>query len=427
MAVERATAYESSQWGKETTYGVAVPTSKRLLLTQVDIENMPNIKPFRPQGIKFNTKVAFGKEHSTARIMGDIGYNDILYPLASLFGSYNPSTPANNASWTVGVGAASAGSINFVFNGQTASIPFASTAAAVQLLIEALSTVGTGNVVVTGASPTWVVTFVGGLSTTVIVPTVAAVGLTGGTAAITLVAAATLTRRGTFFSGFNIPDVLDSFTIEKGVFGQANLSQKISGFVASGITQRFTKDEASFQCDAFGNVTVDPSTMTTADIVNISPRPIDMSRVSVWIGTALTGTGCVRRMTRCNEVEISVTGKNRPDITLDDSVPSISAVIEGSAEWAARVYLEHDSNGQAILANMRGGDDMFLIVESISDELIETGFPYRYKVTMPMSLISSPNQDNDGIYGKNYNLQARYDTTFGGGYKIEVDSPTTAL
>lgn len=88
---------------------------------------------------------------------------------------------------TVGVGAASAGTFTLSFGGQvTSGIAYNATAAAVQTALEALSTIGAGNVTVTGTAPTWVVTFVGTLGgQNVALLVINGTGLTGGTPTVT--------------------------------------------------------------------------------------------------------------------------------------------------------------------------------------------------------------------------------------------------
>ena len=57
------------------------------------------------------------------------------------------------------------GAFTLTFGGKsTAAIPHDSTAAELQTLLEALSTIGAGNVTVSGAAPQWVVTFKGSLT-----------------------------------------------------------------------------------------------------------------------------------------------------------------------------------------------------------------------------------------------------------------------
>jgi hypothetical protein len=108
---------------------------------------------------------------------------------------------------TIG-GGATGGTFTITFDGQTtAAIAFGATASAVQTALEALSNVNPGDVVVSGTSPAYTLSF-GGQYTGKNVPqvTASAGSLTGGTPTIT---PATTQAGGSTVAG---ADVLDGFT-----------------------------------------------------------------------------------------------------------------------------------------------------------------------------------------------------------------------
>lgn len=92
-----------------------------------------------------------------------------------------------NEEQLVDLGSATAGAVQLTFKGSepTSNIAFNAASTAVQSALEALSTIGEGNVTVTGAEP-WTVEFVGALAETN-QPLLGgvAIGLTGGTLTIT--------------------------------------------------------------------------------------------------------------------------------------------------------------------------------------------------------------------------------------------------
>jgi hypothetical protein len=427
VTVERATIYEASQWVPEVTPGTALAAIKRLLCVEVDPDNTFNSRVFRRMGVKFPVKIDTGKEYSTSRLMGNVAYNDICYLLDSLLTTVAPTTPTNNAKWNVTVGAASAGTFVLTFNGQsTAAIAFGATAAAVAAALGAISTVGTGNVSVTGPAPNWAVQFIGALSTTTLALTGAGTGLTGGAFGSVLDTAATLTRRRTYFPLFDQPDTFRTYTVEKGIPAQANFAQQLAYFCLTNMDMKFTKDEASFTGGAISQKAVDPFTMTTASVVDVEPIPIDPASVSVFAGDALVGASGIQRLTRCFEFNLAVNGRSGPVITLDDTVSSYSAVIEKQTDWGGTLVMEHDSAGQNILAKLRGGTTQFLVFEA-KGGLIETGFPYRFKITLPCKFTTGPVADVDGVYCRQWAVSPMYDTAFGGGLKIEVDNKMATL
>lgn len=94
--------------------------------------------------------------------------------------SVNAFDPTNWSGQTVTVGAATAGTFTLTVGGQTtAPIAYNATAAAVKTAIEALSSVGAGNSIVTSTTPgTWTITLVGSAAGQSITGT--GTGLTGG-------------------------------------------------------------------------------------------------------------------------------------------------------------------------------------------------------------------------------------------------------
>jgi hypothetical protein len=88
--------------------------------------------------------------------------------------------------FAVGVGAASAGTFTLTYKTQTTSaIAFNATAATVQAALVALTSIGAGNVTVTGTAPTWTVTMAGSLANDGTTMTGTGTGLTGGAFSIT--------------------------------------------------------------------------------------------------------------------------------------------------------------------------------------------------------------------------------------------------
>lgn len=87
MAV-RPTVLEKVQIGVESTLGTGVAADKQLLCTSITPRPSSGIvRPFRPVGSKAPTTATRIKEMTEADIEGAIGYNDVVYLLASLLGA----------------------------------------------------------------------------------------------------------------------------------------------------------------------------------------------------------------------------------------------------------------------------------------------------------------------------------------------------
>lgn len=91
---ERATIFEHVQIGAETVPGTAVPANK--LLAGLSISPSPdgNINLFRPQGTKYKTVSAKGKEFTTADLEGLPTYGEMVYYWASIGSKPVTTTPS---------------------------------------------------------------------------------------------------------------------------------------------------------------------------------------------------------------------------------------------------------------------------------------------------------------------------------------------
>lgn len=99
---ERAVVTSANQIGVETTPGTAVAANKRLQATSMMWKPSGNINQFRPEGYKFPTIAAIGKEWAEADIRGYGSYPDLSYLFAGLIGYAAPTRniPSTGLSYT---------------------------------------------------------------------------------------------------------------------------------------------------------------------------------------------------------------------------------------------------------------------------------------------------------------------------------------
>ncbi len=97
---ERASVFQQVQVGRESTHGTSVAANR--LLSSIDIQPTAdlNVDFFRPQGNKFPTVAAAGKDFVTARVAGKPTYTEIVYMLSSLFGAATITGPNADGAYT---------------------------------------------------------------------------------------------------------------------------------------------------------------------------------------------------------------------------------------------------------------------------------------------------------------------------------------
>ncbi len=420
--LERATVYEGAQLGIETVPGTAVAATRRLLNVEIDPQPKTDIKPVRPMGFKAATGVVTGKEYTDAKLAGDLAYNDIVYLFSSLLS--NAAAPATPASvYTLTLGVQTSGTFELTFNTKnTAAIQWNATAGAIQTALEALSSVGVGNVWVTGTGP-FTIQFQFGLGATAQALTAIFTSL-GTPANASLVAVApTQTKRWEFLPNYNQPDQYQTYTIEKGALGSANGGSQIAYGVLSQLGFKISGSAASVDGSWLGQPIVDPFTLTTSGVTEIASLPVSPTQVAVYLGSS---TSTMVRLTRCIEMDLSMSARFKPVLTLDNSTNGFSALVEDAPQPKFKLTVEHDSEATTILAAMRAGSVQYLRFECVGPS-IETGFNNRICIMAPVRVIQAPRADKGGIYVSEFEAEICYDPTLGGWIRAECDNILTTL
>lgn len=102
MANARATVFNTTILGVETTRGSRVSCVKRLLATGINIKPNVPVKPFTPMGSKYPTTATRAKEHTEGTYEGALAYNDIVYILSGVLEAEAITTPTgatNTRQW----------------------------------------------------------------------------------------------------------------------------------------------------------------------------------------------------------------------------------------------------------------------------------------------------------------------------------------
>ena len=245
---ERATVYEGLQLGVESTAGTAVPALNRLRGMELEISPQMPTEALRPMGAKFAADVVRQKEHCEGTLRGQVCYTDLVYLLSSLLCEAEISTPTTNGEWTLSLGEQTSGTFTLTYQGQTtAEIAYNAEATAVQTALEALSTVGAGNVAVSGAAGgPYTIRGQRALERTDQALTCNSQEM--GTLSITTTAA-TKTRRWTFVPSNRGADTVANYTLVK---GSAVGAERIAGALVRTLEMTFNRNEASLQAGVLG-------------------------------------------------------------------------------------------------------------------------------------------------------------------------------
>jgi Phage tail tube protein len=100
---ERTVITELASVGVETTYGLAVATTKRLPTISLMLTPEMEAARIRPNGYKAATVEVPAREWSSGDVEGYPCYNAIVYPLSSLLAVVAPTGTGPNYSWDFGL------------------------------------------------------------------------------------------------------------------------------------------------------------------------------------------------------------------------------------------------------------------------------------------------------------------------------------
>jgi hypothetical protein len=97
---ERASVFQQVQVGAEATSGTGVAASKLLQSMDIQPDAQVNVDYFRPQGNKYPTVAALGKDFTTARVVGKPTYTELVYPFSGMFGAAVITGPNGDGAYT---------------------------------------------------------------------------------------------------------------------------------------------------------------------------------------------------------------------------------------------------------------------------------------------------------------------------------------
>lgn len=273
------------------------------------------------------------------------------------------------------------GTFTVTFGGQTtAATAFNATAAVLQANLEALSTIGSGNILVTGGpgaaggGTAYRLQFIGTLRGTNVAACTTGVGsLTGGAGTATVVTAT---------GGATVTDVNAEPLSSKPVWVLMN--------------------------DTFATLPTSPN--------GGSPNLL------------VTGSGDASQLTRLLGFKVAIPDRKVPLFTVDGSQSGPTAYIEKALGEGLTAQLEvmQNTDAETLMTKLRAGTKRYLRA-SYQGSLIETNFYHGIQIDMAGRFRDTDRGDKNDVYAGTYDFDLEYDSTLGAAIKITVDTDVTAL
>ena len=259
-----------------------------------------------------------------------------------------------------------AGTFTLTYAAQTtAGIQFNATPAAVQAALEALSTIGAGNVEVTA-------TVAAGAGTLAVANNVYTIEF------VNALAQAPRTLTGTF-----------------------------TGLTAAGTITL-----------AAGVVGVVPTT--------VALQPVLPTEVSVYLDASGATLGNTK-LTRAFTAEWKIGNRFSPLWPLNSAVSSFAATIETAPEATLALTVEADAAGMGPLTAMRAGTKQFIRIEAVGPTIAST-YKWKLTLDM-CGLVSEVGEfsDEDGVYAVQWTFAAAYDATWTKALTVALQNTLSSL
>lgn len=426
----RATVYQATQLGVETTEGVAVAASKKLQCTGFNPTPELQLGIYRPMGYRVPTTQTRGKEWTTGSIDGVVCFNDLSYLLNSLIKKVTPTTPSgatNARRWTYKPLASAPDTVD------TFTVDMGSSAGAERFTgcrVNALTMTWEGeNSTIAGSfygrRMDEAVTITAGPTAIAEAPIDSAnVSLFLGNSSSTN-HAYTITITGTPTGG--------TFTLTH----EGNTTASIAYNAIASVVQTALEALPSI---GVGNVTVTggpgPGTPWVATLgtllagvqgATMTATSSLTGGTSPTIAVTNTATGSLTRLLACDRFELAIPDVSRPIPTLDSSQPSYGYTVDIGYEPNAEIRLQHDSASAALMADLRNKQTKLLVLTARGTVIDAAGFYQFIRITLPVKLNGSGRDDTDGVWTATWPLAVINDATFAGYCEFIVQNALASL
>lgn len=441
MPGERSTVLQRTQIGPETTPGTAVAATKRLGSTTIDIQPAGNINRFGPQGEKFDTITALGKEWTALSIKGQGSYPDLVYLLAGVvrnpvfvqqggtaayLATYTPASSAEDTikTFTIEQGSVAAGgravrapfglfnSITIDWNREAVNISGDGLAQRIQDDVP-LSTSATYTLTAAAGPPTagsFTLTY-GGQTTATIAYNATPAAVRAALEALTAIGAGNVEVAATTATGAG--DLTVAANVYTVTFKRALAS------APRALTGTFTGLTPS------GSIALAAGVVGAAPTL-IAPTPILPTQLSVYADATSGGLGTTK-LTRAFSGKFSYGNRFGTVWPVNASVPSFDGYVELKPTATFSVQLAADDDGMSYLSRMRTGATQFIRLEAVGDIIAGT-YPYRMRIDLACKVGDMmAYSDTDGIYMVEVPFAIVQDAGWGKAFEISVQSTISAL
>ncbi len=428
MAVARSSVSQRTLIGSEVTPGVAVPAIRRLPTLMIHPKPEVTTKAYRMQGTKFHNQVVLGKEWTSATVDGEGSYSELIYPLASVFGTpaaptvigtsayqwtFAPSSTITDtpATFTVQHGDQN-NAVQFpcgIFTDFTMNVTREEVSVTSTMIGQALSTGATftatnqvTTITFTGTptSGTWTITFQG-QTTTPLAYNATTAAVQTALAALSNIGAGNVTVTGTASVSYVIT---------------------LAGTLAA-------TNPPVMTCNTTGltPATTNTVVLTTPGTPKIVEQvPIIPNQVSIFMDPTYAALGTTQ-LIEVTSFSFSITGRWAPVFYVDATHNSFVDIVEALPKITGKIEMKADATSDAFLAQLRAGTTKYMQVVC-TGAAITGGGNYSAKFNLPFQ-IEKPEgyTDQGGLYAFGWTIAPVTDPIAGYAAQVVLVNQTATL
>ena len=229
----------------------------------------------------------------------------------------------------------------------------------------------------------------------------------------------------TFDMSSNAVNTTKAYTVE---MGSAERAHKFSYGQLTGIGMSFSRDECKLTGSMIGKAFTDAITMTTlTGTAEMALIPVMPTEVSIKLADTAAGLAGATALTRGFAVDFSL-----------DKLTDVIYPLNASTTWTAEaatvpdssvsLLVEADSEGMALLSNVRTGATKFLRIGATGKQIGAGPATYALTIDMAVQFTGMDDfQDEQGVFAAKWNGALVHDKTFDKALTITVVNETPGL
>lgn len=220
------------------------------------------------------------------------------------------------------------------------------------------------------------------------------------------------------------PDDPATYTVEQGSSVRAH---EFSYGLVSALEFAFSRSEIAITGEMIGRALSDGITMTGAP-TSIALVPVLPTQVDIFLATSYAGLAGASALERAISASWAMRNRYGMIFPLATAVgTSFDEHLEIEPELQCKLKMEANSEGMALLSDLRDGDTRFMRILAVG-AVISGAYTYRLQIDTALKVMDvSEFSDEDGLVAVEWTLDGVHDATWGQATQVQLTNTLTAL